>query len=486
MSCLHIRLPDDTVKTKNKNTEIDVHNTTQNDENLKKTMDQKMILNEINEEQIMKNEKVNDDKLALMEIEGNSLSSKDIEVNSTAENNFSGSDTTQYDLFERNDNKQKLQRIDQILGFDAEKDKKDFFSGNLEGLADGIQNMEKNKNKSKVGFENLLSLNSSISSYVPDKKFPSGKYEPNPLFSPVGRKPPLYTTESGEDQNRKYSLSHKEISMSRNRNNGNYNMGANSDGYGNRNYLIDDDVTSYQPSAPPMYPVSSSSPSPFFSPSPPSFSSPSSSSNKRQPPSYPIKSNSSSPSSSYLLDFTPSSLPRFPNTHPNSYPTLQIPNLPQQLEPTYRRNERNENENDFCNAQYEIKLREQKLALDKIEGEIGFSGTKTTEFPSFPPSNYPAEGTAIRALRIVQKKQAELNRNRDRPASPIDERRKRENETGLNSKNQFGLDFSNSIIGDKENFNIMNHSYVIPSASAPVSDRIEYLNNMKRMRQLVV
>ena len=349
------------------------------------------------------------------------------------------------------------------MGFDAEKDKNDFFSGKLEGVVDDIKNFEKNRRENQNQFENLFALNPSISSNtISDKnKFPSGKYEPNPLFSMDDRRPPLYNTKSGDEENRKYNLTQMGININRNHNNQNHNTGKYSDGYSDRNNLIDRDVTSYLPSAPPIFPSSFSTPSPSFSPSPPSSSS----------------------FSRFLPNVTPPSLPHSPHTHPTSYPPLHSPHLSQLLEPNYRRNEQNENENEYFSEQYEKKLKNQKVAFDKIEGEIGFSGTKTTEFPSFPPSNYPPEGTAIRALRAVQRKQAELNRTVLLLSNSSGERSERENETELNNKNKF--DYSNIIKGNKENLNLMNHNYVLPSASAPVSDRIEYLNNMKRMRLLV-
>ena len=460
ISSLNIRLPDEMTKTKYKNTENNILDNIQNDENLKR--DNTVILNNTKGEENMKNEKISSDKVDLFQSEKKNLSDKEIN-NSTDEMKISEINSKEH-KFQRADDRQKLQRIDQILGFDAEKDKNDFFSGKLEGVVDDIKNFEKNrsKNQNQIVFENLFALNPSISSNTisDNNKFPSGKYEPNPLFSmdDRDRRPPLYNTKSGDEQNRKYNLTQMGISINRNHNNENHNTSTYSDGYSDRNNLIDRDVTSYLPSAPPIFPSSFSTPSPSFVPSPPSSSS----------------------FSRFLPNVTPPSLPHSPHTHPTSYPPQHSPHLSQLLEPNYRRKEQNENENEYFSELYEKKLKNQKVAFDKIEGEIGFSGTKTTEFPSFPPSNYPPEGTAIRALRAVQRKQAELNRTLSNSSG---ERSERENETELNNKNKF--DYSNIIKGNKENLNFMNHNYVLPSASAPVSDRIEYLNNMKRMRLLV-
>ena len=93
----------------------------------------------------------------------------------------------------------------------------------------------------------------------------------------------------------------------------------------------------------------------------------------------------------------------------------------------------------------------------EIQYEIG-SSTNIRSFPSFSPPHYPPEGSAIRALREKQKEE-KLN-----------------NSNNIQKKNLgISSNYVSTYVQNKEN--------ILPDMSSPVNDRLEYLNNMKKMRE---
>lgn len=347
------------------------------------------------------------------------------------------------------DIKTKLKLIDDILGFDAEKDKLDFFKGQLNGNLSNItnRNVEFSDN---IGTDNKIDINitsnrniseneikdlyreyknakspsnllDSNPNYNANKKYPDGKYDPKSLLQ--------NSAEINKSQNKKMkvvfarqlnSFSDSEI----NSNSSNNSMNSSS-------------VQSTQPSAPP------------------------------QQQSQNLTQNTSS-----FIPFSFSlSNSNFSNTSDNG---LQNANRTNQI--SVDKSSRN-------SARY----------LSSSDGEFKFGMGRISDIesnPSFSPSTFPADGAAIRALRnagIEKKKQEKImieerEKNREKEKERTSANMKEKIQNMKNNSNLFSFD------GDKENhfLNIKFSVKPLPAACSPVHDRMDYLNNMKKMRQQLI
>ena len=502
MNCLHIRLPD-------KNTKSNINNAEKNGINFEnKKSNTKTERNFISEEErnsneLLKKEIAENDK-------GNKLINSINDANCVEKyeklENASNKEIEKINnkIFEDADNRIKLEQIDKILGFDPEIDKKDFFSGQLKGLANDSKYFDKKKFQRNDDFQNLSipnSTNKFSSNFTDNSKFPRGNYEPNSLLlegdenkGKTMRRPPVHGARGEEDPRRELygdstygTRGGNDVHRGHHNNSSDNNYIRNNNLYthrktdqlssGNENTIISSSFSS-TPSAPPIFPTS-----PSFSPSFFSFSSYPSPFSHHLPSSTPPTSHSDyertrsdpfEPSSPHINHFSS------PAQHP--YPSsLNSLSHPQSEERDYRK-EQKEIKDGYQNSQYELISKKQKSALSRIELEIG-SLTENKGFPSFSPSNYPAEGTAIRALRAAQKKEKDFIRSQ-RSSSGLDDLNTNDK---IESKNKYSNNYlNNSSLGDgnKENNDLLNSNYVLPLPSAPASIRIEYLNNMKRMRQL--
>ena len=360
----------------------------------------------------------------------------------------------QINLANISDTKSKLKLIDDILGFDAEKDKLDYFKGQLNGNISAITNkntdisaniddnnktninIKMNKNISENEIKDLYreyknakspsNLLESNPDYNANKKYPEGKYDPNSILQ--------NSEEINKSQNKKMkvvfarqlnSFSDKEINSNLN----NYNNAMNNSYVQNQNT---------QPSAPPQQvPISR---------------------NLTQDPSL----------------FIPSSF------------------SPSNLNITHNDDNRLQNENRVNQFSVE-KINNTAKYLSSSNNDVKFEMGRNTNIesnPSFSPSTFPADGAAIRALRNagIEKKNQEkiINEEREREREREMEKRK------INQKENFQITKNDSNLfsfdSDKENnfLNINFSAKSLPTACSPVHDRMDYLNNMKKMRQQLI
>ena len=455
MSSLHLNLPGNTrpVSTP-QNTKQHPH-TFKNessgvrslDNDIEKRIEQiESILRSKNKENVIKN------------IEGETISStinkKDIiEINKNNENkddNYGNvkshiSDPTKEYL----DTKYKLESIDKILGFDAEKDKNSYFSGQL-------KNQNLNNNIGENGFRgNITELRNSVGSsnlnfnpnFKPNRNFPIGKFS---HFSPFSgaenermsrqNEPKLVfagdvsPSPADRDYGRSVNNNYDNNSQNNNNNNSNNNNNNNISNIGRyydsnplnrskRNILtvnFDGDSGSNGqmnqpnslPSAPPIYPR-----------------------NLTQDPS-PSREVKQTEMARKFIDSSISS--RKMDLEQRSY------------------------------AAFDAKFRNQKEIYNEIKTEIG-SDSRIRGNSLFSPPSFPPEGSAIRALRSTQKEKIR-NENSLDPGSL-----RKESRNSI-SPEQFR--------NNKENI-FQNQNIVLPDFSSPVHDRQEYLNKMKKMRELL-
>jgi hypothetical protein len=341
--------------------------------------------------------------------------------------------------------KYKLESIDKILGFDAEKDKKDFFSGQL-------KNQIQNSNIGETGFRgNIAELRHSVGSnntsfnpnFKANSNYPIGKYSPISLFSGAdndrisrqkepkivfaGDASPSMTMsdrEYGRSLNNNYSGSnnnHNHNSSSSNDNNNNALIRSkrniltvNFDGKSGSNGQINQPNTS--PSAPPIYPRN------------------------------PVRNVVQGPSP--LRGTTSSEMTRKNDDNDN-----------------YSRNTDLEQR---VYAAFDAKLESQKDVYNDVKTEMG-SESRILGNSLFSPPRFPPEGAALRALRSTQKTKIMKENSLD-PESI----RKESNRSV--SPDQYSY--------NKENI-FQNKNIALPDFSSPVHDRQEYLNKMKKMRELM-
>jgi hypothetical protein len=343
--------------------------------------------------------------------------------------------------------KYKLESIDKILGFDAEKDKKDFFSGQL-------KNQIQNSNIGENGYRgNITELRNSVGqndtsinpNFKANSSFPIGKFSPISLFSGsdnerisrqnepkivfAGDVSPSITRsdrEYGRSINSNYSGNYQ------NNNNSNSNEKYNDNNSNTLNRSRRNVLTvnfdgkpgsvgqinrpNASPSAPPIYPRNLVQ-NPVLGPSP-------------------------------LRGSRSSEMTRKSDDNDNYSRGMDL--------------------EQRSYAAFDAKLKNQKDIYNDIKTNIG-SDSRIRGNSLFSPPSFPPEGAAIRALRSTQKTKIMKENSLD-PGSL----RKESNRSV--SPDQYSY--------DKENI-FQNKNVVLPDFSSPVHDRQEYLNKMKKMRELM-
>ena len=387
-----------------------------------------------------------------IEIHNKDLSNEQINDNSDNNelvNNSENEIKQENSKVHNSDIKSKLKLIDDILGFDAEKDKLDFFKGQLNENISNITNrnvefsanigtdnktdinITSNRNISENEIKDLYreyknakspsNLLDSNPNYNANKKYPDGKYDPNSLLQ--------NSAEINKSQNKKMK-----VVFARQLNTfSDSEINSNS----NNNSMNNFSVQSTQPSAPPQQ----------------------QSQNQTQ-------NTSSFIPSSFLLSNS-----NFSNTSDN----------------------RLQNENRTNQISGDKISRDSARYLSSSDGEFKFEMGRITDIdsnPSFSPSTFPADGAAIRALRnagIEKKKQEKImieerEKNREKEKERTNANKKEKIQNMKNNPNLFSFD------SDKENgfLNINFSVKPLPAACSPVHDRMDYLNNMKKMRQQLI
>ena len=359
--------------------------------------------------------------------------------------------------------KMKLDNIDNILGFDGEKDKNDYFAGQLRGFTgnnNNYYNNDKNKNNNdNSNDENNNNKNNNINNKNYDSSNgKSNNHEKNKIESTknifcdnfVSSNPPSFNPNYTE--NRKYLPGVHNPPAYGNRNNGNgkhengpkivfagqtsmsarltekSNNNHNEENNCNDNNAVTFNDINYQnknenentaASAPPFVPRNQVL-VPSVSTTPPSSNQPTS---------------SSSSSLSHI------DKKRIQNSQ------IASNNLKSDL---------------ILQQEYEIKRKFQSQKFNEIQYEIA-SSTNIRSFPLFSPPKYPPEGSAIRALREKQKEEKQKEE-------------KFNNSSNIKKKNlEISSNYVSTYMQNKEN--------ILPDMSSPVHDRLEYLNNMKKMRE---
>ena len=348
-----------------------------------------------------------------------------------------------------NEKKMKLDNIDNILGFDAEKDKNDYFAGQLRGFAgnnNNSYNNDKNKNN-KNDNDNNYNVNNNSNNHE-NNKIASSKnissdnfvflnppsfnpnYMENRKYLPGVYNPPVYGNRNngnGKHENgpkivfagqtlKSGRLTGKSNSNKENNNNNNYNNMVTFNDSNDQNEIENENTAA---SAPPFVPRNQGL-GPSVSTTVPS---------------------SNQPSSSSSLS----------NIEKNRSQNSQIAS--------------NSLKSDLIlQQQYEIKRKFQSQKFNEIQYEIG-SSTNIRSFPLFSPPNYPPEGSAIRALREKQK----------------EEKVKEEKLNNSNNMKKKNLEISSNYVSTY----VQNKENVLPDMLSPVNDRLEYLNNMKKMREKI-
>ena len=346
-----------------------------------------------------------------------------------------------------NEKKMKLDNIDNILGFDAEKDKNDYFAGQLRGFAgnnNNSYNNDKNKNN-KNDNDNNYNVNNNSNNHE-NNKIASSKnissdnfvflnppsfnpnYTENRKYLPGVYNPPVYGNRNngnGKHENgpkivfagqtlKSGRLTGKSNSNKENNNNNNYNNMVTFNDSNDQNEIENENTAA---SAPPFVPRNQVL-GPSVSTTVPS---------------------SNQPSSSSSLS----------NIEKNRSQNSQIAS--------------NSLKSDLIlQQQYEIKRKFQSQKFNEIQYEIG-SSTNIRSFPLFSPPNYPPEGSAIRALREKQK----------------EEKVKEEKLNNSNNMKKKNLEISSNYVSTY----VQNKENILPDMLSPVNDRLEYLNNMKKMRE---
>ena len=365
------------------------------------------------------------------------------------------------------ENKMKLDNIDNLLGFDAEKDTNDYFAGQLRGFTGNNNNLNNvnntnlmgsniHKNNNNINNNEGINDNNNYNNYDNNKTtlttgearnisnniIPSNppsinpNYTENRKFLPGVYNPPAYGNRN--NGNGKYENGPKivfanqtpsSVRLSNNLNKNNNNLYAKSSNQ-NRKY---DNVVTFNDNKNENTNINENEN--FVSAPPFEF--------QNQVQGTSLNSNSSFP-------------PSLSNIEKNKMINSEgeSKNLKSDL---------------ILQQQYEIKRKIQSQKYNEIQYEIGAS-TNIRSFPSFSPPNYPPEGTAIRALREKQKEER------------LKEEKLKENlnNSSMNKKKNLEIasNYTSTYVHNKEN--------ILPDITSPVNDRLEYLNNMKKMREKMI
>jgi flagellar hook-basal body complex protein FliE len=373
------------------------------------------------------------------------------------------------------ENKLKLDDIDNLLGFDAEKDKSDFFAGQLRGFTgsnnyfynnnDNINSniMDNNNNhNNNISNSNNNSYDDNNNNYNNNKTMLTNDKRQNISHNIIPSNPPSINPNYTE--NRKFLP-------------GVYNPPA----YGNRN----NGIGKHENGPKIVFAGQTPSSVKLFNDTNRNNSYDNNYNNNNNDNSNNNNNNnlnSKNRNSQNVVTFSDNknenenfvSAPPFEfqnqvqGTILNSFPSSSI-NIERNKIMNSERESNNLKSDQILQQQYEIKRKIQLQKFNEIQYEIGAS-TNIRSFPSFSPPNYPPEGTAIRALREKQKeerlKEEKLKENLNNSTM----NKKKNLETASN--------YSSTYVHNKEN--------ILPDITSSVNDRLEYLNNMKKMREKMI
>ena len=464
MSSLRINLPDRSLKPP-QYTQHTPH--TQSTLNSSREQEEKVPYNnlkievEVGEAIKSENKKINNENNSTLNRKQNEIKIH-VDYKEEKENKVNKDDNIIKSLKE---NKMKLDSIDNLLGFDAEKDKNDYFAGQLRGFTGNNDNsyhdnintnvMDKNNNNNNNNnnINNNININDNknndnnnenktiltisrtqnISNNIIPSNLPSinPNYTENRKFLPGVYNPPAYGNRNngnGKHENGPKIVfagqTPSSFKLSNNSNNNNNLNDKNNSCYDHiNNYNNNNNLNSKNR-------------------------------NFNNIVTFSDNKNENKNANTNIAE----------NENSVSAPPFEIQNQIQGTSLNSERESKNLKSDLILQQQYEIKRKLQSQKFNEIQYEIG-SSTNIRSFPSFSPPDYPPEGTAIRALREKQKEER-LKENLN-------------NSTITKKKNlEIASNYASTYVHNKEN--------ILPDITSPVNDRLEYLSNMKKMREKMI